>query len=151
MKSHAYYCENCGASLVEQNAVCVACESEFVAANVDHQSGIYLCPACNCRFDKALAGLWPPTAKWYMPQGFKSQCPHCAVFLRDRKNIERKPWEFWVNLFIYIVALYLSWQHETKFLSIALLVIWIVLDIARWWHAKSSVKNEENRYAVARL
>ncbi len=148
MTDHAFRCSNCGASLVSSDSICLVCEPEFLPKNVDPNIGKYGCPSCSCRFDSAVFALWPPKAKWYVPQGFKSTYPHCGKFLRDRQILERTPIEIGITILIVIVAsLFSPWRPGTLYV---LLVVLFTLDFVRTRRAKSSVTNEEERYAVAR-
>lgn len=147
MTDHALRCSNCGASLVRPDSICLVCEPGFLPRNVDPNIGKYRCPSCSCRFDSAVFALWPPNAKWYVPQAFKSTCPHCETFLRDRQILDRTPVEIGMTILIVIASLFSPWRPGTQYV---LLVVLFALDFVRKRRAKSSVTNEEERYAVAR-
>ena len=83
MTDNRYKCENCSAALTAANTVCQHCDAGLSISDRDPRVGKYKCPACNTRFDKTAANLWPVRIKWYMPQAYKPQCPHCHTFLRD--------------------------------------------------------------------
>lgn len=82
-------CANCGEPLPSPDAICPRCEREL---SVDPSVGKYRCPNCGSRFNRPTRKLWPPHAKWYMPQDLKPQCPHCEVFLRDKVETIIVPW-----------------------------------------------------------
>lgn len=147
MTDHALRCSNCGASLVSPDSICLVCEPALLPRNVDPTIGKYRCPGCSCRFDSANFALWPPNAKWYVPQGLKSKCPHCEKFLRDRQILERTSVEIGVTILVVIGSLFSPWRPGTQFV---LLFVLFSRDFFRTRRAKSSVTNEEERYAVAR-
>lgn len=136
-------CANCGARLAAPNAVCPHCEPEFTAPNTAQDTGKYRCPDCACRFDQAAVALWPPHVKWYRPQSYKLQCPHCQVFLWDRTIPRRSKAELAMfPLFIIVSALSL-WRPGT--LIIAFIVL-MATEFVRWRAAKKLVFVEEERY-----
>ena len=131
--------------MVAPNAICFRCEPEFSQPNIDPETGKYRCPGCGCRFDRAGAALWPPNVKWYRPQSFKSQCPHCGVFLRDKKIVNRTPAEIGGVVLLLIAAGFLPWRPGAQ---IVLLIVLGLVDFVRWRRARACVSIEEERYAV---
>lgn len=145
MSNKVFHCENCGAQLGALNSICWQCAPEFSQINIDPKIGKYVCPNCARRFDRACVNLWPPNAKWYWPQIFKPQCPHCDVFLRDRKIVHRSNTEICVIPFLIFASVFSPWRPATQ---LFLFVPLIVIDFVRWWHAKNGIAAEEDKYAV---
>ena len=143
MTNQVYRCANCGASLASHDTICLRCEPELSPPNIDPNVGKYRCPSCRCRFDLADAAFWPPNVKWYWPQTLKSRCPHCGVFLRDKKILNRKPAELGIIAFLIIASSFSPWRPGTQ---IVLLIVLGAIDFTRWRRAKSCVSNEEERY-----
>ena len=147
MTDHALRCANCGDPLERPDAICLRCEPEFLPENADLNTGKYRCPSCGCRFDSAVLALWPPNAKWYVPQKFKPKCPHCGKFLRDRQIPERTLVEIGIIILIATTPLFLPWVLA---IQCVLLVVLLATDFVRTRRARSAIAREEERYAVAR-
>lgn len=121
------------------------CEPEFLQPNIDPKIGKYRCPKCACRFDHAGANLWPPNARWYWPQTFKPQCPHCDAFLRDRRVVHRTQTEIGVVAVLIFASIFSPWRPGAQLILFGAL---IVIDFVRWKGAKNCVVIEEERYAL---
>ncbi len=88
-------CERCGIFLNTNKGICEKCDSELneerKRLNTDDEikvanKGKYVCPSCNFRFDKPSSILWPKDVKWYKPQINKLECPHCKIFLKEKRK-----------------------------------------------------------------
>lgn len=143
MDDPAPQCVNCGGPLPSPHAVCSRCEGEF--SSPTGAMGKYRCPSCSCRFDQPGLAWWPPGARWYWPQTQKPQCPHCNSFLRDKKIPAFSFRESAGVAALVIASSFSPWRPGTQ---IALLVLLVLVEIARWRHATSSVPVEEERYAA---
>ena len=127
------------------NTICMRCEPEFLQPNIDPKIGKYRCPKCACRFDHGGANLWPPNARWYWTQTFKPQCPHCDVFLRDRKIVHRTQAEIGAIALLIFASMFSPWRLGTQ---VILLIVLGAIDFIRWRRAKNCVSIEEERYAI---
>ncbi len=143
MNDSVTQCANCGARLATPNMVCPHCEPEFLAPNTAQHTGKYRCPDCGCRFDQVGTGLWPPNVKWYRPQSYKLQCPHCQAFLRDRTIPYRSRAELTALPLLIIASAFSPWRPGTQIVLLALLM---VVEFIRWRAVKKTVYVEEDRY-----
>jgi DNA-directed RNA polymerase subunit RPC12/RpoP len=147
MTEATFRCSNCGAALDSPDSICLRCDPELQPPNRDPNIGKYRCPSCSCRFDSPIFTLWPPTAKWYVPQGSRLTCPHCGKHLRDRRVVERTPIELGVAVLIVVASLFSPWRPGTQYV---LLIVILAVELLRTWRAKQSVAHAEERYAVTR-
>lgn len=135
-------CSNCGRPLPAANAICLVCDRELSPNEV---AGRYRCPSCCGRFDHPALAPWPPYAKWYQPQAPKAQCPHCKLFLRDKKVLPIT-WIDWVTG-IALVAAVNIWHLKAPIAWILLLGL-VSVQLIRLKRTWSSVRYEEERYAI---
>jgi hypothetical protein len=145
MDKQNFKCENCGAPLLAEDAICARCDSELKQPNVDPNNGRYRCPHCNCKFENPNEALWPPSAKWYQPQSPRPQCPHCHAYLRDKTVIYRSPMELVWTLLVISASVFSPWKPGTQ---IMLLVIFCTVEVIRWHRIKLNRQIGENRYEL---
>jgi hypothetical protein len=136
-----FTCTNCNRALPTADAICTYCEEEFSLFPI---TGRYSCPNCTKRFEKPTEAYFPAHAKWYQPRTLYPQCPHCLVFLRDKKV----PTSSWIYP-VAVAALWLFANIYRQSLGIVLAGAFILLTVhlVRIHNAESSVRVEEERYA----
>lgn len=135
-------CSNCGRLLPAPDAVCSFCEREL---SPNPLAGRYVCPNCGRRFERPLLNPWPPHVKWYRPQFLKPQCPQCRSLLRDRTVLPIRRADPFIVLGL-VVAVYVF--HPKAGVAVAASLLYVVVQVARWRRALSSVRSEQERYAI---
>ena len=131
-------CANCGEPLPSSDAICPRCEREL---SVDSTVGRYRCQNCGSRFNRPNLKLWPPHAKWYMPQNLKPQCPHCEVFLRDKMVEVFISYRVVIFIFIFLPS---ELNARIVFL-ISFLILICSLHIKK---VQNIIPIEEERYVI---
>ena len=129
--------------LPSADSVCLKCESTF--RQVEHaQASRYQCPRCTQWFGAPRLGWHPANKGWYWPKSQLPRCPHCLVFLRDRRQLSIK--SAWGGAYI-IVLLGLalaSLSNATRAVA-AFLFVMAFAVIHYQVHARIS---DRNRFAV---
>ncbi len=147
-------CENCGANLPSEDAICAACEKileEQVAAE-NQTNGKYRCPSCSGRFNHPGMGNWPPNVPWYRPQSPNEICPRCGIFLEDtlvRKASKAE--KAAAAVFLVFSALLPDPYRKIMAIAIALFLVYpAVLEYKRF-RERRLLESMENRYEIKRM
>lgn len=140
-----FCCVNCGVGLPAVDAVCNRCDLLLAEPS---KPGIYRCPVCHDRFNHPAQGLWPPKARWYLPQQQVPRCPHCTSFLHDKKSAP-PPSRMQQLLLVLLVSAQFLPRHPAIFTTVLVISIGLLLaDLVNWRKRSGTIISEEERYAV---
>jgi hypothetical protein len=143
MVMQKFKCENCSAELPTADSVCAQCDEKLLDADDSLLKGQHICPICSARFDNPESSAFPLNAKWYVPQTYSPQCPHCKVKLRDRKNPKYSLWEIAGLVGFYIGNSFIA-DREIRLMMFAVVMIFLLTVV--WLRTEWTVPNE-SRYA----
>jgi hypothetical protein len=136
-------CEECGAVLPAADSVCLKCESMF--REVGHtRASRFQCPRCTRSFGAPLLEWHPQNKGWYWPKSQLPRCPHCLVFLRDRRQPSIK--SAWGGAYIIgLLGLVFAPSSNATRAIAAFLFIMVFAVIHHQVHARIS---DRDRFAV---
>lgn len=133
-------CANCNKVLTQADSICTECDEQLAMdADAPVPPGKHHCPVCQRSFGKPAVVLWPVTAKWYMPQVDRLQCPHCKVLLLDRRSLRLPPWQLILFVVVTLFAQLGLPANYARVVLITLILICLALILRqRTWRVPDS-------------